>query len=173
VIEPGVQAALDATQTGRIGIIGTTGTTQSGAYQRSLLAKRPDLFILAKATPLLVPLVEENWLNHSATHMILAEYLTPLLEARIDTLVLACTHYPLLKGLLREVLKDEVLLVDSAENMAAVLAKTLQDAHLTNPQTERPGRVEIYVTDLSPQFEFLVGRFLRHGPALIEKVTLT
>jgi glutamate racemase len=171
VIEPGVDAALSATRAGRIGIIGTAGTIQSGAYQRSLLEKRPDLQITALATPLLVPLVEENWLQHSATQLILAEYLAPLQEARIDTLVLACTHYPLLKGLLHTVLKDEVALVDSAENMATALAATLTQHGLANP-SDTPGSTQLYVTDLSPQFSNLAWRFLRAPVDRLEKISL-
>ena len=96
VIAPGVEAALAATRNRRIGIIGTQGTIQSEAYQNLLRQSRPDVVITAVAAPLLVSLVEEDWLSHPATQLILEEYLAPMKAARVDTVVLACTHYPLL-----------------------------------------------------------------------------
>lgn len=172
VVEPGVEAALSATINGRIGIIGTLGTIQSGAYQKALLARRPDLQLTALATPLLVPLVEEDWLTQSATHLILAEYLAPMQAARIDTLVLACTHYPLLKGMIRTVLGDEVKLVDSAENMALGLQRRLQQDGLLREGAQHAGRTRIHVSDLSPQFAPLAKRFLGGRVGAIERVRL-
>jgi glutamate racemase len=172
VIEPGVQAALSATTSGRIGIIGTVGTIQSGAYQKALLAKRPELQITARATPLLVSLVEEDWLNHAATHLILAEYLAPLQSARIDTLVLACTHYPLLKGIIGTILHEGVRLVDSAENMALNLRERLQQDNLLREEEAHNGRVRIHVTDLSSQFVPLAKRFLGSRIGAIDQVQL-
>src|SRR3984957_10503028 len=93
VIAPGVQAALSATRSGRIGIIGTQGTIQSEAYQNLLRQYNADVVITAVAAPLLVSLVEEDWLSHPATHMIMEEYFAPMKAARVDTVVLACTHY--------------------------------------------------------------------------------
>lgn len=172
VVEPGVEAALAATVNGRVGIIGTVGTIQSGAYQKALLARRPDLHITAQATPLLVSLVEEDWLNHAATHLILAEYLAPLQAARIDTLVLACTHYPLLKGIIHTILGDEVKLVDSAENMALSLRELLSKDHLLRQGGQHTGRTRIHVSDLSSQFAPLAKRFLGGRVGAIEQVRL-
>lgn len=172
VVEPGVEAALAATVNGRIGIIGTVGTINSGAYQKALLAQRADLHLTALATPLLVSLVEEDWLNHAATHLILAEYLAPLQAARIDTLVLACTHYPLLKGIIRTILGDEVKLVDSAENMALNLQRRLAQENLLRAEPTHSGATRIHVSDLSSQFAPLAKRFLRGRVGEIEKVRL-
>ena len=99
VIAPGVEAALAATRNGRMGVVGTQGTIQSAAYQNLLRQLRPDVVITAVAAPLLVSLVEEDWLQHPATRLILEEYFEPMRDARVDTVVLACTHYPLLKPL--------------------------------------------------------------------------
>lgn len=172
VVEPGVEAALAATVNGRIGIIGTMGTIQSGAYQKALLARRPELQLTAQATPLLVSLVEEDWLTHAATHLILAEYLAPLQAARIDTLVLACTHYPLLKGIIRSILGDEVKLVDSAENMALALQSRLKQDSLLREGGQHAGRTRIHVSDLSPHFAPLAKRFLGGRVGAIDRVRL-
>lgn len=172
VVEPGVEAALAATVNGRIGIIGTVGTIQSGAYQKALLTRRPDLQLTAQATPLLVSLVEEDWLTHAATQLILAEYLAPLQAARIDTLVLACTHYPLLKGIIRTILGEEVKLVDSAENMALALQSRLKQEGLLREGVQHAGRTRIHVSDLSPHFAPLAKRFLGGRVGAIDRVRL-
>ena len=160
VIAPGVEAALAATRTGRIGVVGTQGTIQSAAYQNLLRQLRPDVEITAVAAPLLVSLVEEDWLQHAATRMILEEYLAPMREAKVDTVVLACTHYPLLKALAQSVLGPDVVLVDSAQNAAAALARTLVENGLEKDSSGAPGRVSICTTDLPAQFPKLAARFL-------------
>ncbi len=160
VIAPGVQAALAATRNGRVGIIGTQGTIHSEAYQNMLRLLRPGVAITAVAAPLLVSLVEEDWLAHEATLLILREYLDPLMAAGVDTVVLACTHYPLLKPLAQKILGPGVVLVDSAENAAAALARTLDETGLGRPRRAEPGHIAIRVTDLPPQFPRLAERFL-------------
>lgn len=160
VIEPGVKAALAQTQTGRIGIIGTAGTIASEAYQNELKSIRPDLFILAQPTPLLVPLVEEDWLNHGATRLVLKEYLAPFLEARIDTLVLACTHYPLLKESIASVMGPGVALVDSATTCAEGLKSFLESSGVELKGKGERGDIDIFLTDRPRGFASLAGRFL-------------
>src|SRR6266853_5200228 len=113
VILPGVRAALEKSRTQRIGIIGTSATIRSKAYSNALLARCDTAQVFARACPLLVPLVEEGWTRHRLTHPILREYLSPLLRHRIDTLILGCTHYPLLKRAIRGVVGKKVALVDS------------------------------------------------------------
>jgi glutamate racemase len=125
VVEPGARAAVKATRDGHIGVIGTVGTIKSGAYERAIRAINPDVLVTPRACPLFVPLVEEGWTDHDATRLVAREYLEPLIAAAIDTLVLGCTHYPLLKPLLREVLGPSVTLIDSAEETAAETARTL------------------------------------------------
>lgn len=172
VVEPGVVAAVEATRNGCVGIIGTAGTIGSGAYQRAMLAQRPDLVITARATPLLVPLIEEDFLDHRATELILSDYLGPIRDVRADTLVLACTHYPLLKPVLESLLGSDVKLVDSAENMAYALESTLAKEGLLRPDDGHEGRVEIFVTDMAAQFQGLARRFLGERVGAIEAVTL-
>src|ERR1700733_13886320 len=152
VIAPGVEAALEATRNGRIGVIGTAGTIGSDAYQKLLRELRPEVVITAVAAPLLVSLVEEDWLAHPATQLILEEYLAPMKAARVDTVVLACTHYPLLKSLAQKVLGPEVVLVDSAQNAAAALARKLETAGLSRPALGKAGETTICSTDVPAQF---------------------
>ncbi len=133
VVEPGARAAAAATKTGRIGVIGTAGTIKSGAYERAIHALLPDANVTARACPLFVPIVEEGWVDHEATRLIAREYLAPLVDAGVDTLVLGCTHYPLLKPLIRVVVGPTVRLIDSAEETAAEAGRTLADDRLEAP----------------------------------------
>jgi glutamate racemase len=120
VVDPGARAAVAATRSGVVGIAGTEATIRSGAYQSALKALRGDLTLTAAAWPLLVPLAEEGWTDHAAARLIVTTYLEPFVAAGVDTLVLGCTHYPVFKAVIAEVLKSEfglsdVALVDSAE----------------------------------------------------------
>jgi glutamate racemase len=171
VIEPGVEAALAAPGAERIGIIATRGTISSHAYQHALAQRRTGLMIHGQAAPLLVPLIEENWLDHPATRQVLETYLQPLIDKGIDTLLLACTHYPLLVPVLRELLPPDVRLVDSATTCAEHLQQELSQLQLLNPATE-PGRLDLYLTDLSEQFEQLAGQFLKKSPGKIHRAVL-
>ena len=159
VVEPGARAAVAATKEGRIGVIGTVGTVKSGAYERAIRAIDSDVFITARACPLFVPLVEEGLTDHEATRLIAHEYLEPLIAADIDTLVLGCTHYPLLKPLLREVLGDDVRLIDSAEETAAETARTLAAADIAAPRDADP-TYRFVASDDPLQFLQLGQRFL-------------
>ncbi|HEY2574663.1 MAG TPA: glutamate racemase, partial [Verrucomicrobiaceae bacterium] len=122
-------------------------------------------------TPLLVPLVEEDWLEHPSTKLILREYLKPLLQHGMDTLVLGCTHYPLLKPLLSKILNHRVRLVDSAVVCAEHVKKLLTDQRLLRTAKGKP-RLEIALTDLSERFEALAKRFLRSDFGRVQRVAL-
>jgi len=172
VIAPGVQAALSATRSGRIGIVGTQGTIQSEAYQNLLRHYHADVVITAVAAPLLVSLVEEDWLSHPATQLILEEYFAPMKAARVDTVVLACTHYPLLKPLAQRVLGPDVVLVDSAQNAALALARTLLKGNLNRPARKETGQVTICSTDVPAQFSRLAERFLGEKIKAIQQVAV-
>jgi glutamate racemase len=173
VIAPGVEAALAATRNGRIGVIGTKGTIQSDAYQDLLLKSRPGVVITAVAAPLLVSLVEEDWLSHPATQLILEEYLAPMKAAQVDTVVLACTHYPLLKSLAQRVLGPDVVLVDSAQNAAAALVWKLEAAGLGRPVGSKTGQTTICSTDVPAQFSRLAERFLGEKIKAIQQVAVS
>lgn len=151
--------AVAARQGRRVGVIGTPTTINSNAYARAIHEYEPAIRIHSQACALFVPLVEEGWLDHEVTRLTAREYLKPLLVEKIDTLVLGCTHYPLLKPLLQEVAGPGVALVDSAEAMAEQAARLLQQRGLENPGHASP-RYEYYVTDVPLRFQTIGERFL-------------
>jgi glutamate racemase len=159
VVEPGARAAVAATRSGAIGVIGTTGTIRSGAYERAIHDLRPDARVDAVACPLFVPLVEEGWTEHEAARLVARDYLAPLTRDRIDTLVLGCTHYPLLKPLLHELLGADVQLIDSAEETAAETARVLASLGLSAPVGAVPS-YQFVCSDEPSRFRALAQRFL-------------
>ena len=171
VIEAGVEAVLADPQTQRVGIIATRGTIASHAYQHALALRRTGMMIVEQATPLLVPLIEENWIDHPATRQVLDTYLQPMLEKDIDTLLLACTHYPLLVPMLQEMIGGRVRIVDSATTCALHVEKELARLDLL-ASPEQSGTLSIALTDLSEQFEILAKRFLRKSPPRIKRVEI-
>jgi glutamate racemase len=171
VIEPGARAAVDATRSGNIGVIGTAGTIASGAYERALKRLRPGAAVCARACPLFVPLVEEGWFDHPATELIAREYLEPLRRAGVDVVVLGCTHYPLLKPLLARVLGPDVRLVDSAEETARVVAQDLAQRNLAADASQHPTH-RFVVSDDEPHFRKVGARFLGEKLQHVEVVRL-
>ena len=170
VIEPGVEAALEDPAAQRIGIIATSGTVRSHAYQHALAQRRTGLIIHPQATPLLVPFIEENWIDHPGIHEVLKTYLNPLVDKGIDTLMLACTHYPLLIPVLKKLLPPDIRLVDSATTCAEHLKRELTRLDLL--AEEKDGSLEIHLTDLSEQFEDLARQFLKKSPGRIRRAVL-
>lgn len=161
VILPGVRAALERTRTGRIGVIGTGATIRSKAYSNGLLARNDAVKVFARACPLLVPLVEEGWMKHRVTREVLDEYLGPLRRRQIDTLILGCTHYPLLKPAIRAVLGRGVALVDSADSCARFVRERLEHLQLLlRSRRRRSGVIQPFVTDEPDRFAEIAGRFL-------------
>jgi glutamate racemase len=130
VIEPGARAAVKASRTGRIGVIGTAGTIRSGAYDLAVRRMLEDARVYAQPCPLFVPLVEEGWRTHHASRLIASDYLMPLREMDVDVLILGCTHYPLLRELIGECMGDEVALVDSAAETAMEVERVLEEQGL-------------------------------------------
>ncbi len=160
VITPGAQAAEKATKTGKIAVIGTPGTIRSGAYQRAIAAERPDMEVRARACPLFVPLAEEGWTEGEVPRLVAHQYLSgDLLQGGVDTLVLGCTHYPLLSDVIREAVGPGVTLVDSAHATAERVVQVLQARDLL--KLER-GAVErqFLVTDTPERFLEVGSRFL-------------
>lgn len=157
VVGPGARAAAAATAAGRVGVIGTHGTVASGAYERALKELVPDLSVISRACPLFVPLAEEGLVDHPATRLIAAEYLAPFLADGIDTLILGCTHYPLLKGVIAEALPG-VRLIDSAEETARETAELLAREGLA--RTDGAPAHRWLVSDLPDQFLRVGQRFL-------------
>lgn len=172
VILPGAQAALEQTLSHRIGVIGTGATIRSQAYDQSIRSRDERVKVFSRACPLLVPLVEEGWLSHSVTKAVLREYLAPLLRQRIDTLVLGCTHYPLLKPAIREAVGSAVALVDSAESCAEYVRERLHKLKLLTRNRRREGVIQPFVTDEVERFQQLAARFLGVPTAPPSKVDL-
>jgi len=160
VIIPGAQFALSKTRNRRIGVIGTTATIRSMAYSRAILSRDDAAKVFVRACPLLVPLVEEGWTNHKVTTAILRTYLSPLLRRGVDTLVLGCTHYPLLKRSIRLIVGEDISLIDSAESCAKYLVEKLENLELIARGRRRPGTIQPFVTDEVERFGEQAKRFL-------------
>jgi glutamate racemase len=163
VISPGARAALRATTRGTVGVIATSGTIASGAYVKALQAAAVGtdvpLEVHTVACPLLVPLVEEGWVDHPATRLIVQQYLAPLRAQAVDTLVLGCTHYPLLRDAIAAEMGGTVTLIDSAEETAADVGRVLSERTLLAPDHIAP--VHRFVASDAPQHFLLLGsRFL-------------
>ncbi len=159
VIEPGARAAARATRNRRVGVIGTRATIQSGAYLESIRSFDPDVRVFSKACPLFVPLVEEGWLNDEVTYRIAERYLGSLLSCGIDTLILGCTHYPLIKGVISEVVGKNVTLIDSAEETSKIVENILREQGILS-KSLMGARCEIYVSDLHLGLRLHIERFL-------------
>ncbi len=169
VIEPGARAAAEATRNGSVGVIGTLGTIGSGAYQKALRFPGSGVrSVVAQPCPLLVPLVEEGWLEGEITRMVVQRYAAPLLREGVDTLVLGCTHYPLLKPLLGEVMGPGVTLVDSAEATAREVREGLGDRDLLSKGGSAGGG--FYVSDIPLKFQEIAQRFLGRTIPLVTQV---
>ncbi|MHB8255137.1 MAG: glutamate racemase [Acidiferrobacter sp.] len=152
VLDAGAHAAVDASRVGRVGVLATLTTVNSGAYERAIHAHKPDCAVISQACPLFAPLVEEGWLNHPVTELTATEYLRPVLSQGVDTLVLGCTHYPLLKPLLARLVGSQTVLVDSAQTTAARVEELLTIQNLHRSPTLKPPEHEYYVTDLPQRF---------------------
>jgi len=157
VVEAGARMAVTATRNGRIGVIGTRATVGSGCYEGALERLRPGLTVTAAACPLFVPLVEEGWIDAPVTRSVAETYLAPLRAAGVDTLILGCTHYPLLKGVLAEVMGESVTLIDSGEAMAAEVQSELARRDLVHAGTAAH---RFFVSDQPDRFHAEGSRFL-------------
>lgn len=169
VIRPGVRKAAQITKTGKIGVIGTSLTIYSGAYEKAFKEIGADAEILGKACPLFVPLVEEGWLDREVTKLVARDYLEPLKKDRVDTLLLGCTHYPLLMKAIREIMGD-IDYVDASVEVGAELAQSLKEKGIDNPVGK--GSTAIYLTDLSMNFKEIGERFLGEPMKDFSRVSL-
>jgi glutamate racemase len=158
VIEPGAAAAVEASRCGKIGVIGTEATIASGAYTRAIHALRPRAEIYTRACPLLVPLVEEGWTENEIAERTVVFYLESLKQSGIDTLLLGCTHYPLLRGLFERVLGPGVKIVDSASATAAAVSKRLTALRLA--RSRGSGSQSFFVTETPERFVRVGRRFI-------------
>ena len=151
VIQPGAQAAVAATRTGVVGVIGTRATIYSKAYERAIHALRADVRVVSQACPLLVPLIEEGWLRDPITDSVIARYLERLIREGVDTLVLGCTHYPILREAIARHAGEGITLVDSAQNCALAVRSLLKGERIAAPRTHL-GQLQVALTDASDGF---------------------
>ena len=171
VLLPGARAAARAATTKRVGIIGTTATIRSGGYEDALWNIEPSIKIWSRACPLFVPLVEEGWHEEEITRLTARRYLDPMAEFDADSLVLGCTHYPLLKDVISDVVGAKVTLVDSARETAVEVERILTKGALRS-DLQRPGTITVYVTDIPYLFKEVGERFLRRPMARVERIDL-
>ena len=171
VIEPGAREAVASTRNGRVGIIGTAATVRSGAYGRAIRSIDPDIFVTAHPCPLLVGFAEEGLTRHEATRLIVTDYLRPLVEQGVDTIVLGCTHYPILKEMLGEVAGESIALVDPGAATAEEIASRLESEGLLNPG-DIVAQHRFVLSDLPDRFIEVGEKFLGRSIEMIEKIPL-
>ena len=171
VLLPGAEAAVRKTANRRVGVIGTEATIRSMAYQKAIVSIDPEVVVTGVACPLFVPLVEEGWTDGEITRSVAREYLGRLKDSGIDTLVLGCTHYPLLKGVIKDVVGEGIALIDSAVETAKTVRETLEAAGLSRKRNDSPIR-RFYVTDDPARFRKVGERFLGRRITCIENVEI-
>lgn len=167
VINPGAEEAVKVTRNGRIGVIGTAATVASGSYEKEINGIDPDIKVFSRPCPLFVSLVEEGWLKDKVTHDVALRYLEGLKSSRIDTLILGCTHYPLLKDIITDIMGPGVTLIDSAKQVAAHAKEILAWEDLISKAKKAPG-YKFYVSDESKKFTEVARRFLGREIKLIK-----
>ena len=162
VIEPGAAAAAAASKTGRIGVIATEATVASKAYERAIVAKRADARIISKACPLFVPMVEEGRIEGQIVELVVEDYIGGLVPLGVDTLVLGCTHYPVLKSVISKVTGASFQIVDSAEETANAVKRIIEEKGLVNGAQR--GGIEFFASDNPERFRRLAALFLGTTP---------
>jgi len=167
VITPGAREAVYATRNKRVGVIGTRGTVKSCAYENEITQLDSSVSVYTVACPMFVPFVEEGWLEGNVVEEVARTYLKPLQDARVDTVILGCTHYPLLKPVIKSIMGPGVVLVDSAKQVAIEVKKILASEALLN--TKGKGKHKFYVSDNPEWFSGLAKKFLGYSIAGVEK----
>lgn len=170
VITPAAEMAVRSSRKGRIGIIGTRATVASGVYEAVIQKMRPEYRVFANACPLLVPLVEEGWLHKPETAMIVKKYLRPLKTRQIDTLILGCTHYPLLTDLIQAKIGRRVRVINSSTGVANRMRNLIEQDRDIQKLLKREGRYRFFVSDTTPQFENIARAILKR-PLQLETYT--
>lgn len=172
VIEPGAKAAVMATKNMKIGVIGTQATILSGAYEKAIHTINQKVEIIARPTPLFVPLVEEGWLASPVTDQVAKTYLAPMLHEKIDTLLLGCTHYPLLKYTIQKVFGNKIKIVDASLETAREAKKIIQKKELANHR-KKNSSCRFYLSDLTPNFTETARRFLKTSLGEVYRTSLS
>jgi glutamate racemase len=159
VIDPVVSAAIKQSKEKRIGVIGTTATIKSQAYNKQIHKQKQDIQVYGQPCPLLVPLVEEGWVDDEITRLTIRKYLAPLLEKKVDTIILGCTHFPVLKDLIQEEVGPDVDLIDSGQETAKVVLKMIENKEL-DAMKDSDGSFQCFVSDIPDKFDEVGTRFL-------------
>ena len=173
VIEPGAKVAAAQTRNKRVGVIGTVGTVGTGIHAEYLKQLDPEITVFGKACPLFVPLVEEGWLHDPVTDEVAARYLKELQDKDVDTLILGCTHYPLLRSTIRKIMSDNVCLVNPAYETALELGRLLEEKGLSSTgmeQKEFPYR--FFVSDLADEFKAFANSILPYDVEMTQKIDI-
>lgn len=171
VISPAVENSLKTSRKYRIGIIGTRATITSGVYERKIKEREPAARVFSSACPLLVPLVEEGWQKRPETSMIVKKYLHPLKTRQIDTLILGCTHYPLIKGVIQKKIGKRVTVIDSSLALAEKVKQYITQSPEINDVLSRQGKARFFVSDVTAQFRKTARTTLKRN-LLLEHVRL-
>lgn len=171
VISPAVETAIEVSNSKRIGIIGTRATVNSGIYKQKIIEADPAANVYANACPLLVPLVEEGWLKKPETRMIVKKYLMPLKVRKIDTLILGCTHYPLLKDIISQKIGKRVHIIDSSLAVTGKIERFLADNPEIDQTLQQNGDIRFFVSDITEQFK-KIGQIVLHRNISLEHIAL-
>jgi len=171
VIQPGAAAAVKSSTRKRIGIIGTRATVNSNAYTHAIRQLDGEVQVFAQECPLFVPLAEEGWIDHKVTEMVAKEYLFPLKLEKIDSLILGCTHYPILKNAISTVMDGSITLIDSGEATAVEVEQLLDKHDIRNPSRQRPN-LQFYVSDIPAKFAEVGERFLGQKMGRVQKAMI-
>ncbi len=169
VIKPGAKAAVRSTRNGRIGVIGTSATISSGAYDKEIKSLNSGIKVYSGSCPLFVPLAEEGWANDGIADIVARKYLAVFKGRKIDTLIMGCTHYPLLRSSIRRVMGKDVRLIDSAEETAKEAKSLLEECGLRSTEKSKGGS-RFYVSDAPDKFRAVAKRFLGKGVGTVERV---
>lgn len=171
VITPGTKAALVKTKNHKVGVLGTSATIRSEAYTHCIKALSPQTLVTAQAAPLLVPLVEEGWTDDEVTRLVLKKYLVPFGQAGVDTLILGCTHYPVLKKVISQIMGEQVELIESGQVLSETLSQ-MMDQKLLAPAQSNQGQIAIHITDLTDHFEKLAVELLSPQEFTLTRVVI-
>lgn len=173
VVKPGAKVAAEVTRNGRVGVIGTTGTVGSHIYRDLIQENDPRITVIEKACPLFVPLVEERWIHDPITRQVAERYLAEMKREQVDTLVLGCTHYPLLRSMIGEVMGSSVTLVNPAYEAAQELKRLLAQHGLANPGTdEKEFPYRFFVSDLAENFKEFANSILPYDVGMTQKIDI-
>ncbi len=174
VVRPGAKVAVETTRNHKIGVMGTEATINSGMYEKFIKELNPRAEVIGKACPLLVPLVEENWLKDPVTEAVLERYLANLKQSEIDTLILGCTHYPLLRHVVGEIMGDQVTLVNPAYETAVELRSMLQKLGIANDgdNTQFENPYEFFVSDAAEKFKNFANVILPCNVESIQQINI-